>query len=143
LLVTRRVVEAVGLPRDDYWFQGEDLEWTLRISARFTGVLAPAAECRHFPPPVDRERAQLKAAAMLQNNAFTATRLPHGRRALRHMPGNAWRFLRAARFTPAAVAHVVRAHWLGVIRGLPAGAPGGDAVRKQWERPRDNPKNHR
>jgi len=134
LLVSRRAIEAVGLPRDDFWFQGEDLEWTLRITDRFAGVLAPAAECRHLPPPSGPARAQLKAAAMLQNNLFTATRLPHGRRLLRHAPGNAWRFLRAQRFAPRAWALAWSAHWHGGLRGQPAGAPGGDGFRRAWER---------
>ena len=134
LLVSRRAIEAVGLPRDDFWFQGEDLEWTLRITERFIGVLAPAAECRHFPPLGGLARAQLKSAAMLQNNSFTATRLPHGRRLLRHAPGNTWRFLAGARFTPKAFVLVWCAQWRGLVRGLPAGAPGADAFRRAWER---------
>lgn len=134
LMVTRRAVEAVGMPRADYWFQGEDLEWTLRISARFRCVLAPAAECRHLPPPGRPELSRLKHAAMLQNNLFTATRLWHGRAALRHAPGNAWRFLRAERFAWSAMKLVALAHWFGAVRGRPAGCAGADAFRRRWER---------
>jgi hypothetical protein len=122
------------LPRDDFWFQGEDLEWTLRLTAKFFGVLAPAAECRHLPPPAESRRARLKAAAMLQNNLFTATRLPHGRRLLRHAPGNLWRFLRAENFSRVAWALAWSAHWRGGVRGQPAGAPGADGFRREWER---------
>ncbi|MSU47589.1 MAG: glycosyltransferase [Opitutus sp.] len=134
LLVTRRAVETVGLPRDDFWFQGEDIEWTLRITARFRGVLAPAAEARHFPPPGDRQRSRLKQAAMLQNNAYTATRLPHGRRILRHAAGNAWRFLSANGFGGGAISLLLWAHWSGAVCGRPAGAVGGDALRREWEK---------
>ena len=135
LLVSRRAVDAVGVPRDDYWFQGEDLEWTLRLTARFRGVLVPAAECRHLPPPTpdQPERARLKQAAMLQNNLHTATRLPHGRRLLRHAPGNLLRFLWAERSSLQAVSLAIHAHWFGVVRGSPAGAPGGDGLRRRWE----------
>lgn len=132
LLVSRRAIESVGLPRDDYWFQGEDLEWTLRISAKFSCVLASAAECRHFPPKADSARLRLKAAAMLQNNWFTGTRLAHGRRLWRHASGNVWRFLRAQRFAPGAFALVWGAFWRGAICGRPAGAAGGDALRRAW-----------
>jgi GT2 family glycosyltransferase len=134
LMITRRVITTVGLPRDDYWFQGEDLEWTLRITSRFRGVLAPAAECRHFPPPGSTERVRLKYLAMLQNNAFTATRLPHGRRLARHAPGNAWRFMRAEDFSPRAFVELLGAHWRGAVRGLPAGAPGGNSLQRAWTR---------
>jgi GT2 family glycosyltransferase len=127
LLVTRLAIEKVGLPRDDFWFQGEDLEWTLRISAHFRAVLVAAAECRHLPPSASgaatnhATREALKTLSMLQNNAFTAAHLPHGRRMWRHVPGNAWRFLREQRFAPSAWRDVWAAHWWGIIRGLPAG----------------------
>ncbi len=136
LLVTRRAVEAVGLPRDDFWFQGEDLEWTLRITARFAGVLAPAAECRHLPPSAEAgvadraARERLKILAMLQNNAFTATRLAHGRRLARHAPGNTWRFLRAQRWTLGSWCDAFMAHWLGAVRGLPADR--GQRWKAEW-----------
>ncbi|MES2692544.1 MAG: glycosyltransferase [Verrucomicrobiota bacterium] len=121
-------------PSDDYWFQGEDLEWTLRLSAQVRGVLVPTAECRHYPPgSAQPERARLKQAAMLQNNLFTATRLPHGRRALRHAPGNLWRFLRSEGWSGRAMMLAARAHWRGAVRGLPAGAKGGDGFRREWE----------
>jgi GT2 family glycosyltransferase len=134
LVVTRCAVENVGLPRDDFWFQGEDLEWTLRITARGAGVLAPAGECQHLPPAADAARARLKRAAMLQNTLFTATRLPHGRGMIRHLPGNAWRFLREGRFTAQTIGLALRAYWLGGVLGRPAGVAGGDAFRRRWER---------
>jgi len=137
LLVTRRAVEAVGMPRDDFWFQGEDLEWTLRLTASFRGVLVPGALCRHEPPPAPDEasarlRVWLKQCSMLQNTAYTVTRLPHGRRARRHLPGNVWRFVLRARFTPAAWRDATRALWLGAVRGIPAGAPGGGPWARRW-----------
>lgn len=134
LLVTRRAVETIGLPRDDYWFQGEDLEWTLRLSARFVGVLAPAAECRHLWPPEDRPRAFLKQALMLQNNFYTAARLAHGARIWRHAPGNVARFLAANRFSVRAFVTAWLCWWRGACRGLPAGAPGGDGFRVAWQK---------
>lgn len=133
LLVTRRAVEIVGLPRDDYWFQGEDLEWTLRLSAEGKGVLAPAAECRHLPPPEDPSRAFLKQALMLQNNFYTAARLAHGRRLWRHTPGNLVRFLTANRWSAQAFVTVWLCGWRGAVRGYPAGAAGGDGWRVAWQ----------
>lgn len=136
LLVTRRAIETVGLPRGDFWFQGEDIEWTLRLSARFTGVLVPAALCRHLPPSsggqrsIHAARERLKMLSMLQNNAFTGTHLPHGRRILRHAPGNAARFLWAQRFQPSAWRDMFVAHWLGAVRGRPAGQV--DIWRQKW-----------
>ncbi len=133
LLVTRAAVDAVGYPRSDYWFQGEDLEWTLRLTAYLPGVLAPGAQCRHLPPAVgDAVRARRKQLLMLQNNFFTATRLYHGARLCRHAPGNVARFLSSEGWSPGAVTEVGRAFWRGAIRGHPAGAPGGDGFRRIW-----------
>lgn len=134
LLVTRRAVETVGFPRDDFWFQGEDIEWTTRISARFRAVLAPAAEAWHLPPIGNSGNSFLKAAAMLQNNAFTASRLAHGRRLLHTIPGNAWRFLRGHRFAGRAWSAAARAHWNGLVLGRPAGVAGADQFRLAWVR---------
>jgi GT2 family glycosyltransferase len=137
LLVTRRAIEAIGLPRDDFWFQGEDLEWTLRLTARFRGVLAPASLCLHVPPPARdkaaaRQRDWLKQCSMLQNSAYIVTRLPHGRRALRHLPGNVWRFVSRAGFVAGAWRDATTALWMGAVRGLPAGAPGGNSWAQRW-----------
>jgi GT2 family glycosyltransferase len=139
LLVSRQAVKKIGLPRDDFWFQGEDLEWTLRISHRFCGVLVPSALCLHCPPtatgdPVKHAaRERLKALAMLQNNAFTATRLSHGRRLLRHAPGNCLRYLRTQRGKQKAMKDALIALWYGAVRGLPAGRAGADRWRKEWQ----------
>jgi len=135
LLLTRRAVEAVGLPRDDFWFQGEDIEFTLRLSARFRCVLAPRAVCVHYAElsPVGRT-AFLKQCAQLQNYAYTCTRLVHGRRARRYLPGNLWRFLRRGGFRPAAWGAAAAALWRGAARGRPAGATGADQFAQAWRR---------
>ncbi|HEY0968147.1 MAG TPA: glycosyltransferase [Opitutaceae bacterium] len=132
LLVTRDAIDRAGYPRDDYWFQGEDLEWTLRLTASGRGVLAPAAVCLHTPPAAqDEKRAYRKQLLMLQNNFFTGG-LPHGRRLRRHAAGNVWRTLRAARFTPAAWRDVTLSWWRGAVCGRPAGQAGGDGFRRAW-----------
>ncbi|MFA5264979.1 MAG: glycosyltransferase [Opitutaceae bacterium] len=139
LLVSRRAAKKVGLPREDFWFQGEDFEWTLRITHRFSGVLVPSALCLHCPPTASGDpvkhaaRERLKALAMIQNSVFTATRLPYGRRLLRHIPGNCFRFLRSQRDRRKAIEDVFIALWFGAIRGLPAGKIGADRWRREWE----------
>ncbi len=139
LLVSRQAVKKIGLPREDFWFQGEDLEWTLRITHRFSGILVPSALCLHCPPTASGDpvkhasRERLKALAMQQNNAFTATRLPHGRRLLRHAPGNCLRFLKSQRGKRKAFKDMITALWYGAVRGLPAGKVGADRWRMEWE----------
>jgi rhamnopyranosyl-N-acetylglucosaminyl-diphospho-decaprenol beta-1,3/1,4-galactofuranosyltransferase len=124
LLVTRRVLDDLGPHRDDYWVRGEDLEFTLRITAQHRGVYVPAARVRHLPPvsSADPATERPKYLAMLQNLAYTALRLPHGRRILRTLPGNYLRFLRTYGFAPAAVLQAFQAFITGALQGRPAGA---------------------
>jgi GT2 family glycosyltransferase len=122
LLVSRRAVEAVGLPDARLWYQGTDIEYTLRLSARFTGVLAPAAVCPHLPPPEEPARRRAKDLWSLQNGAYVAVRLRHGRRILRHLPGNHFRYWRRQGYAWRALGESGAAFWRGAVLGRPVGA---------------------
>jgi GT2 family glycosyltransferase len=125
LLVTRRAIEELGYHRTDYWVRGEDLEFSLRITHRFRGLYVPRARVAHLPPePVgeaSRESEYAKHRAMLQNIAYTALRLPHGRRIFRTIPGNWRRFLSTWGFTPRAFGGAIEAFWRGAVQGRPVG----------------------
>lgn len=121
LVVTRRAVEAVGLPEARLWYQGTDIEYTLRLSARFKCVLAPDSVCAHLPPPTDSGRRRTKDLWSLQNGAYVGARLPHGRRILRHLPGNFFRFWRSQGYGPAGLGESIGALWRGAILGRPVG----------------------
>jgi GT2 family glycosyltransferase len=98
LLVTRRIIERIGFHRDDFWVRGEDLEFTLRVTAHACGIYVPAARVAHLPPEspgIEADSSEYaKHRAMLQNLAYTAMRLKHGRPLLRTLPGNLVRFVR-------------------------------------------------
>lgn len=136
LLVTRSTLEKAGLHRADFWMRGEDLDFSLRCTRAARGVYVPTAQVAHLPPGgglvVNDFPERMKHAAMLQNAAFLSARTDHGRRIIRHIPGNSWRHVR--RFGIRAMFDVVRATWLGAFRGLPAGAPGGTFFREQLGR---------
>lgn len=127
LLVTRRAYRETGAPRSDLWFQSTDIEYTLRLSARFPCVLAPAAVCLHLPPPCPATLARRKELWALQNNAFITFRLRHGRRILRHLPGNHYRYWRRNGRSPGALAESVLALWRGAALGRPVGATAYEA----------------
>ena len=132
LLVTREAVAEAGYPRDDYWFQGEDLEWTLRLSDRVKGILAPKGVCVHTPPGESNGvREYRKSILMLQNNFFTR-HLAHGGRLRRHEAGNVWRALRASGFSYRVCRDVALAWWRGGVLRRSAGQPGGDGFRRNW-----------
>jgi GT2 family glycosyltransferase len=126
LLVDGRAFKTVGYHRDDFWVRGEDLEFSLRITHRFRGVYVPAARVQHLPPDGAPAAAgateYAKHRAMLQNLAYTALRLPHGRPLLRTMPGNWLRFLRTWGWRPQVVANAISALIEGALLGKPAGA---------------------
>ncbi len=121
MLVTRKAIEAVGLPDVDLWYQGSDIEYTLRLSSHFPCVLAPAAVCAHLPPPGDQSKQRIKSYWALQNGAYIATRLPHGRRSLRHLPGNHFRHWKAQHYQLRALTESFRAFWRGAICGRRVG----------------------
>ena len=127
LLATREVIAEAGFHRDDFWVRGEDLEYSLRLTARKPGVWVPGAVVKHLPPTEDpHTRSQgeyLKHCAMLQNIANIAMRLPHGRRILWTLPSNLLRFLRT--WGLSAGADALRALWRGGIRATPAGKGSG------------------
>lgn len=122
LLITRRVLDQLGQHRTDYWVRGEDLEFTLRITARFRGIYVPTARVQHLPPPSSNDPAAEypKHLAMLRNLAYTSLRLKHGRRVALTLPGNWLRFLRTWGLTPRNLFAIVTATWRGVFLG-PAG----------------------
>lgn len=132
LLVTRAAVQAVGMPRTDFWYQATDIEYTLRLSSRFACVLAPGAVCPHLPPAAAPEQQRLKDRWSLQNHAFMSFRLPHAWRALRHLPGNHYRHWKRYRADGGALRESLSAFWRGAVLGRPVGADAYyEAVRRQ------------
>jgi len=132
LLVSKRAVAELGFHRDDYWMRGEDLEFSLRITHSHKGIFVPGVEVQHIPPPSAENPAThaseyLRHAVMLQNLWYNGLRLPHGRSLLRTLPGNYRRFLKT--WSLRASGDALRAFWLGVVIGKPAGTAGGDYFR--------------
>lgn len=128
LLISRRAIETVGLPDERLWYQGSDIEYTLRLSARFRTVLKPAAVCQHLNPVVTPEESRRKILMSLQNAAYTFVRLRHGWRALRHLPGNHYRYWRDQRFAVSALLASITAFWRGAVLGRPVGLNANNQV---------------
>ena len=137
LLVSRRALDELGVHRADYWVRGEDLEFSLRITHKYKGILVPTAQVQHIPPSsagaVSQRDEYLKHSAMLQNLCYTSLRLPHGHRIARTLPGN---FLRFYKTWPLARAILdsIRAFCIGALLGKPAGLPGADHFKRASER---------
>ena len=134
LLAARSAVERFGLHRDDFWVRGEDLEFSLRLTARGRGILVPSVAVHHLPPPentgLSREAEYLKHCALVQNIAYIGFRLPHGRRIAWTVAGALRRFAR--RWSWPAFADACRALWRGAVLGEPAGAGSGKTFRARF-----------
>lgn len=129
LLVSRRAVEEVGMHRPDFWVRGEDLEFSVRVTARFRGIFVPRTTVRHLfahhGAGIQNNAEYLKRCAHLQNAIYISTRLPHARPMLRYLPGNIVRFLHDSHWRPRALRDLAIAVRNGAIRGVPAGAENG------------------
>lgn len=137
LLVSRTAVQAVGFPAVDFWVRGEDLEYSLRLTSKFRSAFIPDVVVQHLVSPsgaTSRAAELLKHLAMLQNLAYMATRLPYGRRILRHLPGNIVRFFRANGYSLSHFGSLCAALWLGMFAGRPAGANGYNVFEKRYAR---------
>lgn len=119
LLVTRRAVEAVDPPRQELWSQFSDIEYTLRVTAAFRGVLVPRALCLHVPPRSEGPAFDAKLLSALQNGSYVSFHSGVGRRFWRHLPGLNLRYLRHYRWRPRAWGEVLRAFWRGGVLGRP------------------------
>jgi GT2 family glycosyltransferase len=136
MALSAQVVRECGFPRHDFYLCSEDLEYSLRLTWRHKGVLVPAAVCRHIPPPSSggNERGgphYLRFCLMLQNNSFLSVWLPHGRRSLRHLPGNYMRFFRLFGLNRHTLRDALLAFRLGAVLGKPAGTHGCDRFKKR------------
>ena len=137
LAISASLVRECGFPREDFWFSVEDLEYTLRMTYKHRGVLVPDAVCRHLPPESSGGDEiggahYLRFCLLLQNLSYICTRLPHARRALKHLPGNYVRFLRTFGVNASTIRDSAAAWWRGGIYGKPAGAPGYDGFKERF-----------
>lgn len=126
LLVSRRALDTVGLHRADYWLRGEDLEYSLRVTARWRGIYVPRAEIAHLPPvaapSADGRRAEFRRhCALVQNTTYSAAHLPHARTLWRSIPGTYRRFFAEWGWSPRILRAAAQLLWRGLVAGEPAG----------------------
>jgi len=122
LLIDRSTWLRAGAPRSDMIAYGDDVEFSLRLSAAAPAWAEPSVSVIHAPPKSsdsDASQAHLKKfGILLQNLAFTCVTSPRPRHLPLYLPGNARRFLRTFGFTPANILELIRRYSLGLI-GLP------------------------
>lgn len=127
LLISREAWLRAGPPRSDMLAYGDDVEFTLRLSAAAPAWAEPAVAVVHAPPvqanpsPRGDEAHYQKFGILLQNLAFTCVASPRPRHLPLYLPGNARRFLRTFGLSPSNWIEVVRRLGRG-FWGIPAGS---------------------
>jgi GT2 family glycosyltransferase len=135
LLATREAVEKVGFHRADFWVRGEDLDFSVRLTAIGSAIFVTSAAAHHLPPEATSnanaalEAEYLRHAAMVQNIAYLALTQRHGRGLRGSLPGAVRRFLRL--WGCRAIPDLLRALWRGVARREPAGKGAGRTFQKR------------
>ncbi len=125
LLISKETWLRAGPPRSDMLAFGDDVEFSLRLSAAspawaepsVTVIHAPPNSTSRLPPPADTAHFK-KFGTLLQNLAFTCIASPRPRHLPLYLPGNAKRFLRTFGFTPASLLEVTRRYLKGFL-GIP------------------------
>lgn len=136
ILVDARIAAEAGPYRNDFHILGEDLEFSMRLSARSTCLYAPTIVVPHLPPSPhsqsDATQANLlKFCSLLQNLAYISFHLPHSRHMKSYLPGNAKRFLHTFGTTPQSLRLLARCLANGALLAQPAGAPSGQHLREK------------
>jgi len=125
ILIDRSTWLRAGPPRSDMIAYGDDIEFSLRLSAASTAWAEPSVAVTHAPPelpaaptPQDQSAHYKKFGMLLQNLAFTCVTSPRPRHLPLYLPGNARRFLKTFGPSPAHLGEVVRRYTLGLL-GIP------------------------
>jgi len=122
LLIDRSTWLRAGPPRSDMIAYGDDVEFSLRLSAAAPAWAEPSVAVIHAPPKSsDSDISQAhrkKFGILLQNLAFTCVTSPRSRHLPFYLPGNARRFLKTFGFTPGNILELVRRYALGLL-GFP------------------------
>ena len=144
LLIERETWLRAGPPRSDMMAFGDDVEFSLRLSATSPAWAEPSVTVTHAPPkpsvapprgglgakeghplpnphPNRGDAAHFKKfGTLLQNLAFTCIASPRPRHLPLYLPGNAKRFLCTFGFNPSNLSEVAKRLYLGLL-----GRPGG------------------
>ncbi len=143
LLIDRFTWLRAGPPRSDMIAYGDDVEFSLRLSAAAPAWAEPSVAVIHAPPTATRSPSDMSSEALakeeappdsarlgakeghykkfsilLQNLAFTCVTSPRPRQLPLYLPGNARRFLKTFGFTPANILELTHRYALGLL-GLP------------------------
>ena len=117
LLIDRSTWLRAGSPRSDMLAFGDDVEFSLRLSAASPAWAEPSVTVIHDPPSPDGAHYE-KFGILLQNLAFTCAVSPRPRHLPLYLPGNAKRFLHTFGLTPANFLEVAHRYLKGFF-GIP------------------------
>jgi len=133
LLIRKDTWLRAGPPRSDMLAYGDDVEFSLRLSATAPAWADPAVTVTHAPPfPTSRFPSSTNAdhyrkfGILLQNLAFTCATTPRPRHLFFYLPGNARRFMATFGVSAKNALEITRRYSLGFL-GVPAGRSSGSS----------------
>lgn len=121
LLIGKETWLRAGPPRSDMLAFGDDVEFSLRLSAASPAWAEPSVAVVHAPPAHSNPEPDAhyrKFGILLQNLAFTCVTSPRPRHLPLYLLGNAKRFLRTFGLTPTNLLEVLRRYFKGFF-GMP------------------------
>lgn len=134
LLARREAVDSAGFHSADFWVRGEDLDFTLRLTATGRGVFATEITVKHLPPVATVASSSpaeyLRHAAMVQNIAYLGFRQPYGRRIATSLLGASRRFI--AIWGIGSFPDLLTAIWRGCVLAECAGVGEGRTFRQRF-----------
>ncbi|MDR0534277.1 MAG: glycosyltransferase [Verrucomicrobiales bacterium] len=136
MLVDAKAVQKFGTHRDDFWMQGDDLEFSMRLSKLGGAVLIPYIEIPHLYPQsnnvvVATKGHLLKFCSLLQNLTYIGLHEMRSWHAIYCMGADYWRFFRTFGWKSSVIVYAVTCLWNGAVLAEPAGRKSGEKLRQK------------
>lgn len=135
-LVKARAIKQSGFHRNDFWMQGDDIEFAMRICKEHGGVLVPWVITPHLYPiipgqGVKKQMVYTKACSLLQNITYIGLHEIRTRRTIYYIFANIWRYFKGTGCEWNSIKYGIKAIINGAILAQPSGKESGARLRKQ------------
>ncbi len=136
VLLSRESIAMCGPHRTDFYMLGEDLDLSMRISAKLPAVFTTRSVVPHLPPPStnsksSRIQSHIKFCALLQNLGYLSFHVPHSHHMRNYLAGNFKRFYFQNQLGLPGLMDAATCFRAGVFEGQPAGDSEGILLRSQ------------
>jgi rhamnopyranosyl-N-acetylglucosaminyl-diphospho-decaprenol beta-1,3/1,4-galactofuranosyltransferase len=135
-LVSANAIRESGGHRDDFWMQGDDIEFAMRISRSHGAILATEVITPHLYPittdnSVISKNHLLKFCSLLQNLSYMATHEMRNKYNVYCMLADYRRFFKTFGWEFRIISYAVTTFWNGVVLAEPSGCRSGEKLREK------------